>query len=112
MLKNILFVVLFAGLLFVLYPGFMETINGTSTQTFDVVLEDSSATDAIVITSEPYNEIQWTVIKGVVSAEAKHTSDIDYLNIHATELLTGLGYSIVDVSVSKKITKITMPDTK
>ena len=110
--KNTFFVVLFAAMLFVLYPHVVETVNGSSTKTFDIVLEDSSEAVAIVISSEPYNESQWVFINGVISAESRYSSDVDHLNKRTTKLLKGLDYAIVAVNISKKVTKIIISDTK
>jgi len=109
MIKNIIFASLIAGLLFVLYPHIVETINGSSTQTFNVILENSDVAEAIVISSEPYNETQWVVIKNVITEESKNSSDIDYLNKHTAELLAGLSFSIVNLKISRTITKIDLP---
>ena len=96
------------SVLFIIIALGAEQFWGTSTEKFEVVLEDSMPADVIVITSKGYNKTQWKRIKTVIASEAKKSSDVPFLNQHITKLLIDKKYSIVTMFISRKVETFTM----
>jgi hypothetical protein len=97
-----------AAAAFIIWLIVAGVFNTSSTETLEVMLQDGSMTDVIVITSKPYNETEWDHIKKVIVIEARHSSDPLYLEGRVTSLLNDEGYSIIAVGVDKRVTKFTI----
>lgn len=109
--RNLFFGALLVAALFVIYPYAKETVTSKSAVEFEVVLQDSSLADVLIITTQPYKNVDWEHMKKVVAIEARHSSNTGYLGGHTTQLLNDEDFSIAVIFITKRVTTVLIKPT-
>ena len=96
--------ILGVGLVIVLY--IINSLQGSSTQEFEVTLKNSNVAEVLIITSTLYNANDWKNIRTLVTNETSKSSEIGTLHSSLRKLLTDNGYAIVSLSINRKRTVV------
>ena len=96
--------ILGVGLVIVLY--IIDSLQGSSTQEFEVTLKNSNVAEVLIITSTLYNANDWKNIRTLVTNETSKSSEIGTLHSSLRKLLTDNGYAIVSLSINRKRTVV------
>ncbi len=87
-------------LLFVVGSLAVDMFNSKSSSIFTVTLKDSEIVDVVVITSTPYTQDEWNIIKSIVASVASKYDDIGIINPAVNTALHD--YSILAATTSRQ----------